>query len=128
MSESYDDIYGSKFLAASDVKKPFTARIETVDTVDFAREGERPKKKKVLTLKGISKPVVVNKTNADTLSEAFGKDFDDWIDKRITGKAERTQFGGKPTMGLRLYPAAGEKTLLSDDSENPAPADFDDPI
>jgi hypothetical protein len=77
--------------------------------MDFAREGERKKVKAVLGLKGVKKPCVINKTNALNLSEEFGTDFDDWVDKRITVKAERTQFdGGKPVMGLRLYPANAE--------------------
>jgi hypothetical protein len=125
MSESYDDIYGSKYLAASDVRKPFVTTIEEVDQIDFAREGERKKVKAVLTLKGVSKLAVVNKTNADVLSEAFGKDFPYWEGKRITVKAEETTFQGKRTKGLRFYPAnTGEalskKAPPSDESENPA--------
>lgn len=108
MSEEFDDLYGNQYLAASDVKRPFTTTIETVEMVDFARQGERKKMKAVLTLKGVKKPLVVNKTNALSLSEAYGKDFDDWIDKRIKVQSERTQFGGKPVMGLRYYPINNE--------------------
>jgi hypothetical protein len=130
MSEDFDEIYGSKYLAASDVKKPFATMIEEVDILDFAREGERKKVKAVLMLKGVKKSAVVNKTNAQNLSDEFGKDFEEWIGKRITVKAERTQFGGKQVMGLRLYPEdastprAPSKRSSSDDSENPA--DFGD--
>jgi hypothetical protein len=133
MSDDFDDIYGSRYLAAGDVKKAFTAVISTVEKRDIARQGERQKMKVVLTLKGVNKPVVINKTNAIVLSEAFGKNFDDWPDNRVKVQAERTQFGGKPVMGLRLYPAKTEtapalpkQAKLSDDSENPA--DFDDPV
>jgi hypothetical protein len=125
MSEHFDDLYGSKYLAASDVKKPFITTIEAVDKINFARDGERQKKEAVLTLKGVSKPAVVDKTNADTLSEAFGKEFDDWIDKRITVKAERTQFGGKPVMGLRVYPVElPKKGKLSDEMNDELPEDL----
>jgi hypothetical protein len=110
-------------LAASDVKKPIITTIEEVDMMDFAREGERKKVKAVLTLKGVSKLAVVNKTNADSLSEAFGKDFDDWEGKRIEVKAEETTFQGKRTKGLRFYPANASKPAKKE-SENPA--DFDD--
>jgi hypothetical protein len=121
MSEDFDDLYGSQYLAASDVKKPFVTTIETVDKMDFARQGERSKMKAVLILKGVKKPVVCNKTNALYLSEAFGKDFDDWVDKRITVKAERTQFAGKPVMGLRLYP---EKKALGNEMNDSLPDDL----
>jgi hypothetical protein len=70
MSEDFDDLYGSQYLAASDVKKPFVTTIETVDKMDFARQGEQSKMKAVLILKGVKKPVVCNKTNALNLSEA----------------------------------------------------------
>jgi hypothetical protein len=110
MSEDFDDLYGSQYLAASDLKKPFTSVVEEVNKLDFARQGERPKMKAVLHLKGVRKPIVVNKTNAMNLSEKFGKDFDEWIDKRVTVKAEPTTFAGKRVMGLRLYPAADENT------------------
>jgi hypothetical protein len=85
----------------------------------------------------VNKPVVVNKTNALNLSEAFGKDLDDWPDNRITVKAEDTTFQGKRTKGLRMYPAntgdmpapkASPKKPLSDDSENPADGLDDLPI
>jgi hypothetical protein len=71
MSEDFDDLYGSQYLAASD--------------------------------------------------NAFGKDFDDWVDKRITVKAERTQFAGKPVMGLRLYP---EKKALGNELNDSLPDDL----
>jgi hypothetical protein len=111
MSEEFDDLYGSNFLAATDLKKPITTVIEQIEYQDFARQGERKKMKAVLYLRGLKKPVVCNKTNALTLRGAFG-DFDDWIDQRIVVKAEDTMFGGKPVKGLRLYPANGENTSV----------------
>jgi hypothetical protein len=105
MSEDFDDLYGSQYLAA-----PFTSVVEEVDKQDFARQGERQKMKVVLHLKGVRKPIVVNKTNALNLSEQYGKDFDEWVGKRVTVKAEPTTFAGKRVMGLRLYPVADEDT------------------
>jgi hypothetical protein len=105
----FDDLYGSQYLAAADLKKPFTTAIEEIDEQDFARQGEGQRLKKVLRLKGVRKPVVLNKTNALSLGEEFGKDFDDWIGKRVTVRAESTSFQGKPVKGLRLYPANGEQ-------------------
>jgi hypothetical protein len=106
MDELFSDLYGSKYLAAADVKQPFTTSIGTVDVVDFARAGERPKKKVTLVLKGVAKAVVLNRTNADNLRDAFGENFrENWLDKNILVKAEPTQYGGRRVMGLRLYPA-----------------------
>jgi hypothetical protein len=72
MTEDFDDLYGSKYLAATDLKKPFTSTIEEVDRQDFARQGERQKMKVVLQLKSVKKPVVVNKTNALTYRRTSG--------------------------------------------------------
>jgi hypothetical protein len=108
MSSGFEDLYGSQYLSAADLKKPITAPIEEIYEQDFGRQGERPRIRKVLHLRGVKKSVVLNKTNALNLSEQFGTEFDEWIGKRVTAKAERTSFGGKPTMGVRLYPANGE--------------------
>jgi hypothetical protein len=48
--------------------------------------------------------MVVNKTNASNLAEAFGKDFANWPNKPVLVKSEPTTFGGKPMRGLRVYP------------------------
>jgi hypothetical protein len=119
----YEDIYGSTYLSADDVKKPFTTIIKDIDEGDF---GSR--KKKILVLKGVRKPVVLNKTNAGNLSEEYGKDFD-WVGKPVLVKAERTQFQGKPVMGLRLYPAANEGlTQKLAKKDKPSSDVFDDAL
>jgi hypothetical protein len=110
MSESdFDDMYGSQHLAATDVKKPTTTEIEQVAKDDFAKPGERKKERAVLHFRGIKKPMIVNKTNALILAAAFGKDIDDWVGQRVVIRPERTTYGGKPTMGLRIYPADSEE-------------------
>jgi hypothetical protein len=130
MSEDFEDLYGSQYLAATDLKKPFTAVVEEINKQDFARQGERQKMKVVLHLKGVKKPIVVNKTNALSLSEQFGKDFDEWIGKRVTVKAEPTTFGGKRVQGLRLYPAVDEDTppLKAPKAKKSASAELNDAI
>jgi hypothetical protein len=123
MSEDFDDLYGSQYLTASDLKKPFTSVIEEVDKQDFARQGERQKIKVVLHLKGVRKPIIVNKTNALNLSEQYGKDFDEWVGKRVRVQAERTSFGGKPVMGLRLYPVTNEDAPALKSAKKGKPSD-----
>jgi hypothetical protein len=98
----YEELYGGRFLSTADVKAPRVATIERVDE-ELLNGASRPKA--VLYLKGAPKGIVLNKTNATALAHAFGKNFQSWIGKRVTVKAEPTQFQGKPTMGLRLYPA-----------------------
>jgi hypothetical protein len=99
----YDELYGGRFMATADVKAPRTATIDRIDQETF-NGASRPKA--VIYLIGAPKGIVLNKTNATTLARAFGKNFQHWIGKPVTVKAEPTQYQGKPTVGLRLYPAA----------------------
>lgn len=100
----YDDLYGTRFLSASELKAPATATIDRIDEELFARPGEPTRTKKVIYVRGGKKGIVINKTNASNLAAAFGKNFSAWVGKRITVKAELTTFAGKSTLGLRLYP------------------------
>jgi hypothetical protein len=42
---------------------------------------------------------VINKTNANNLADAFGKNFAKWPGKPITVRSEPTMFGGKAVQG-----------------------------
>jgi hypothetical protein len=103
----FDDLYGTRFLSAAEVKKPVTAIIERIEEETFARPGEATRTKKVLYVRGGRKGIVVNKVNANNLASAFGKSFPAWVGQRVTIKAEPTTFAGKITAGLRLYPENG---------------------
>jgi hypothetical protein len=122
----FDDLYGTRFLSATEVKKLVTAIIERIDEESFPRPGEATRTKKVVYVRGGKKGIVLNKTNAKSLASAFGKSFQDWIGQRITIKAEPTSFAGKTTMGLRLYPANG--TTAADPPKAPPPEEPDDDI
>jgi hypothetical protein len=126
MQDDFDDMYGSKYMAATDLKKPVIATIEQIDRDSFIKPGEKPKTKLVISVKGGKKGIVVNKTNALTLATAFGKDPDEWVGQRIVNKAERTTFGGKPVMGLRLYPA--EEDIPKLPKKGRPSSDFNDEI
>ena len=129
---SYDDIYGSKYLSATDLEAPVTVTITEVATEIFQRPNAPSQTKAILHFKGAKKGMVVNRTNADALARAFGKTFENWINKRITIRPEQTLFSGKPTMGLRLYPAAnGSDRITSGPIVPPEPPprnDMDDEI
>jgi hypothetical protein len=53
--------------------------------------------------------MVLNRTNFETLEEAFG-DSDDWSGRKIKIKCTRTQFEGKTVDGLRIYPIVSKPT------------------
>jgi hypothetical protein len=80
------------------------------------------------SVRWLAKPIVVNKTNALNLSEQYGKDFEEWVGKGVTVKAEPTTFAGKRVMGLRLYPVGDEDTpaLKGPKSKKSSSDDFND--
>ena len=118
----FDDLYGTRFLSAAEVKKPVTAIIERIDEESFARPGEATRTKKVLYVHGGKKGIVLNKTNANSLASAFGKTFPAWVGQRVTIKAEPTTFAGKTTMGLRLYPANAAAAPVAPTPSKPTPS------
>lgn len=76
------------------------------------------------------KSLVLNKTNADTLTKMFGSDdTDDWLDRKVKLYATDTTYQGKPIRGIRVHsrpvkgkalqPAAGGRDF---DETAPPPA------
>ena len=71
-----------------------TALVETV--------GQDDERKLVLRFRGKDRALIVNKTNGDTLADAFGDDFDEWVGQTITLFVIPNVYQGKP--GLRIRP------------------------
>ena len=59
----------------------------------------------MLHFRDFRKPLPCNKTNAHNLASVYGKNPTDWVGKPALVKTEPTSFGGKPTKGVRVYPA-----------------------
>jgi hypothetical protein len=79
----YQSMYGSKYLAASDLPEGgalMRARIGRVspETLTDQNTG-KPKPRYVLHFNDIEKAMVVNKTNAQSLAQAYGEFPDAWI-------------------------------------------------
>lgn len=95
---SAKDLYrGGKYLAAADITRPTEARI-----VRAATEELKGVEKLVLTLEGVEKALIVNKTNADTLSEKFGDDYTAWVGQTVTIAAVPTTYQGQSVKGVRV--------------------------
>ena len=115
----YDDIYGSRFLAATDLKGVTNVTVDRIEYEQFTRPGEPTRTKAVAYFKGGKKGMVINKTNAANMAAAFGKPFSGWVGKRVTLRVEQTMFAGKPTRGLRIYPANGGSAVPPPKAEEP---------
>jgi len=96
------DAFPSRYLQTSVVKdKSIVAVISHVE-LETVGQGADQKRKPVLYLDG-QKPMVLNRTNFETLADAFG-DSDEWSGHKIKIFAARTQFQGKSMDGLRVQP------------------------
>jgi hypothetical protein len=97
------ECYDSKYLGAADLgDKKTRARIAKVHKEKMRQQsgGERPKL--VVYFTNLDKPMVLNATNKNTLVDKLGRDPAKWISAEVGLFTIPTQFGGKPTRGLRL--------------------------
>ena len=95
-----NEAFPSKYLKAADVKaRPIVTVISHL-AQEMVGQGQDQKEKHVLHFED-QKPLVMNRTNWDTLEEAFG-DSEDWPGHKVKIRTARTQYQGKPTDGIRL--------------------------
>ena len=99
-----DSCYGSKYLGAVDIgDKKIRTRIGKVRKETMQQQGGKPERAKfVIYLTTIDKPMVLNATNKNALVDKLGRVPANWVGADIGLYTEPTQFGGKPTRGLRL--------------------------
>jgi hypothetical protein len=125
------EAFPSRYLSSADVKNG-----PIIDTISFVKielvgQGQDQKNKPVLYLER-NKPMVLNKTNFETLDDVFG-DSDDWGGHRLKIKLERVQFQGKTMDGLRVDPIKGAPVApslagapASAPEEEPPPGEYPD--
>jgi hypothetical protein len=95
--------FTSDYLKASDIPEgqPINVRIERVDVEDLG-QGKEKETKPVLYFIGKTKGLVLNKTNANTLSGAFGPETDYWRNKAVQIVATEVEYQGKLVPALRI--------------------------
>ena len=107
-----DSCYGSKYLGAVDIgDKKIRTRIGKVRKETMQQQGGKPERAKfVIYFTTIDKPMVLNATNKNALVDKLGRVPANWVGADIGLYTEPTQFGGKPTRGLRLRVFGPAKT------------------
>lgn len=91
--------YSGKYLKAADVPTPRTLVIQSVTEVTFDERS-----KLAIRFQGDDQQLVLNKTNALTLADAFGDETDLWGGKHIQIFVVPTFFQGKQVKGLCVQP------------------------
>ena len=90
----------------------------TIDRVEKEKIGED--QKFVLYFAGKDKGLVLNKTNAESITEIAGTDeMDDWTGHKILLHPDKTKFGGKTVDCIRIAAPNGAR---------PAPAAPPEPV
>ena len=111
-----NDMFPSKYLKASDAESPLTLTISKVTTETMkARDGSE-ESKPVVFFSEQDKGMVLNKTNARTLSSMYGEETNEWVGKRATLISVEVDAFGELQKALRFKnepPVADRKTLLS---------------
>ena len=94
--------FPSKYIKAADLKgKEYTLTVASVKIEDVGAEGS-PEEKPVLYFAGRAKGVVLNRTNAGTISHRYGDDTDDWINKEVIIYPDTVMFQGKLVDCIRM--------------------------
>lgn len=92
------EAFPSKYISAPDLKdRNVRVRMAHVTTEKMSDGNEKP----VLYFQGTEKGMVLNKTNATTIADAYGDNTDDWNGEEIILFPVMTDFGGKPTPAVR---------------------------
>jgi hypothetical protein len=112
MSEEFP----SKFLKAADLQ----GREVRVTMQNVEREKIGEDMKPVLYFKGKDKGVVLNKTNAGTISDAYGDDTEDWFDQPLILFSVMVDFQGKVAPAIRVrVPTAKDNRQVAPQREDP---------
>lgn len=124
------DSFPSNYLKASDLKG--NQVVVTVDRVEFEPVGRQREMKAVIYFVGKTKGVVLNKTNANKITEIAGSAMtEEWHGTAIVLYPTETEFAGETVECIRVKPVTKAKMQrMTPQPPPPAPkpngADHDD--
>jgi hypothetical protein len=107
------ELFPSRYFKASDIPAGRELRLRISDC-QMEEVGEEEEEKPVLMFDKNKKGLVLNKTNGDTLAEAFGDDSDLWVGREIILYPTTTRFGSKKVDCLRIKVAASVDSANSE--------------
>jgi hypothetical protein len=97
-----EEIFPSRYYKAPDLPKPINAEIAAAAMTDLQSPQGLRERKLVLSFKGPTKRLVVNRTNFDAIAALYGHNTDGWIGKSIQLFATKTFVRGKETDCVRV--------------------------
>lgn len=98
--------FPSKYLKSADLK----GEVAKVKIKDVIVEEIGTDRKMVMYFAGKEKGMVLNKTNAVTIGDAYGEDTDTWLGQPIELFSMKVEFNGRMVDGLRIRIPSQRKT------------------
>jgi hypothetical protein len=111
-----NEMFPSRFFRAADIPPGRELRLRIAD-VAMEAVGEDGDEKPTLIFDGQKQALVLNKTNAEVLVEAFGDDSDTWVGREVLLFPTQTRYGGKkvPCLRLKVAETNGESQAAADE-------------
>ena len=100
-----NDFFDSKWLKADDLKGREVRTVISRIEVTKMNDGNKP----VMFFEGKKKGVVLNKTNATRISNAYGDNMNDWIGKAVVIYPDTTTFNGQSVACIRVKVPAPQR-------------------
>ncbi len=97
------EAFPPRFMSKEDVTKPRVLTIELVVMEEVESEDGRVEKPVCYFSEKDSKPLILNKTNAEVLRELYGDETEEWVGKQIEVYFDPSiRFGTRKTGGIRV--------------------------
>jgi hypothetical protein len=97
-----DEFFPSRWLKPSDLGgKDVSVGIQRVTAEEFENEG-KTERKPVVYFNGAEKGLILNKTNAATITQAYGSDYTSWPGNRITLHTAMIDAWGETREAIRV--------------------------
>jgi hypothetical protein len=93
-----NEAFPSKYLKAADLDRDITVTMSDVQMEELNDGGRKP----ILYFRGAKKGMVLNRTNWDTISAAYGDNTDTWPGNSIILYSTTVDFRGKRTAAVRV--------------------------
>src|SRR3990167_5543904 len=100
-----DEAFPSKYISAADLQgRDVIVRIARITVEQLGRNNDPKDNKPILYFQGKQKGLALNKTNANTVKDMYGKETDAWIGQTITLVTAWTDYAGKQVECIRVRP------------------------
>lgn len=97
------ELFPSKYFSKDDLPEPETFTIDECVREEVKNEEGTELKSVLYFSEPDSKPLILNKTNGETIAKIYGDESDEWVGKPIELFVdENVRFGSKKTGGIRV--------------------------